>query len=583
MRLLNAATHELHEFTSFLPQYAILSHTWGEEEVTLGDVRAGNAAQLKGWEKITWACQVALQHKFQYIWIDTCCIDKTSSAELSEAINSMFQWYGDAKLCIAYLSDVHPGAASKDDLKSSRWFKRGWTLQELIAPAVLVFFDAHWNQIASKKELKTTIHAITGIPSILMERDPFETILDDLRELLGDYSVAQKFSWASNRITTRPEDLAYCLLGLFDINMPLLYGEGQKKAFRRLQEEIIRSTDDDSIFAWTAHNMTEASGLLAETPTVFGNLDSDFTATKRKYVFRRSNMGTIMSNRGLTVNLSLTPLPGDTSGSLFVAFLDCDVRIIDSTTTLSPAILVQRTSWDDDAEFVRARPYLLVMCMMNRILLPNFISDIIHGSAPASDTQDPHLMLEPLPREIFVSNKPSASRIPHGMLFYPKVGGSSEYTISVLSRSPTWQHFANSPSDDNGCYEVNFDIAPMPDVCAENKAALFGAIELLIQSEGRKDVWHVCVVAGLEPLGKNPLAIKGRYPVPWASFADPEVVKQNAFEGLLDGSARTSSKTLDHTLYVMFDTERRYSRLFYRLRLVVDNPQVESKSRWKWN
>lgn len=151
----------------------------------------------------------------------------------------MFRWYGDAELCYAYLSDVdvleNPCAATSS-FRKSRWFTRGWTLQELIAPGVVYFYDAHWRQIGARDTLLNPIVEATGIhPEYFTTGD------------LSRFSAAQKMSWAANRRTTRIEDEAYCLLGLFDINMPLLYGEGNR-AFARLQEEILHQSEDDSLF-----------------------------------------------------------------------------------------------------------------------------------------------------------------------------------------------------------------------------------------------------------------------------------------------------------------------------------------------
>ena len=168
----------------------------------------------------------------QFGTADLCCIDKTSSAELSEAINSMYRWYQESGVCYAYLADVPPNAFSK-----SRWFTRGWTLQELIAPSTVIFLDQKWQEIGTKSSLQRVISEITGIPTdILLGGD------------LEDASIAQRMSWASKRETTRVEDAAYCLMGIFSIHMPMLYGEGER-AFIRLQEEIMRVSDDHSLFA----------------------------------------------------------------------------------------------------------------------------------------------------------------------------------------------------------------------------------------------------------------------------------------------------------------------------------------------
>ncbi|KAH8665740.1 heterokaryon incompatibility protein-domain-containing protein [Tricladium varicosporioides] len=217
-----------------VPEYAILSHTWGTEEVTLQDIKTSNSVGLEGYKKVRKACSVAAANGFEYIWIDTCCIDKTSSAELSEALNSMFRWYQEAEKCYAYLADVPHHSSNQNssvirpEFLHSRWFTRGWTLQELIAPLSVIFLDNEWQEIGTKPDLQEEISEITGIPGDFL-------LGDDLRHA----SIAQRMSWASKRETTRIEDLAYCLMGLFGIYMPMLYGEGER-AFIRLQEEILR-------------------------------------------------------------------------------------------------------------------------------------------------------------------------------------------------------------------------------------------------------------------------------------------------------------------------------------------------------
>lgn len=267
MHLLHTKTHKLEQFGAHeLPLYAILSHTWGKDEITFQDIQTADVENDSRCEKIRNACSVAARHGFDYIWIDTCCIDKSSSAELSEAINSMFRWYQQASVCYAYLADVqsksddHLAITNDPEFAESNWFKRGWTLQELIAPSIVIFFDQKWQEIGTKSTLLKRISNITGI---------LENIL--LGDELKSASVAQRMSWASRRDTTRIEDRAYCLLGIFGVNMPMLYGEGER-AFIRLQEEIIKVSDDYSIFAWALPG--SPGGLLAPSPAGFSKSGS---------------------------------------------------------------------------------------------------------------------------------------------------------------------------------------------------------------------------------------------------------------------------------------------------------------------
>ncbi|PIL25336.1 hypothetical protein GSI_13225 [Ganoderma sinense ZZ0214-1] len=193
-------------------------------------------------EKVRRACEVARRDGYRYIWIDSCCINKESSAELSEAINSMYNWYRGAQVCYAFLADVPPGGdvrAKDSKFRESRWFKRGWTLQELVAPLVVVFLSKDWQYLGTKDGLADLIKDITSIDIGILTHE----------RVLSEESVANRMRWAARRETTRVEDQAYSLLGIFGITMPTLYGEGQN-AFRRLQEQILERIPDHSIFVW---------------------------------------------------------------------------------------------------------------------------------------------------------------------------------------------------------------------------------------------------------------------------------------------------------------------------------------------
>ncbi|KAJ9614562.1 hypothetical protein H2200_002699 [Cladophialophora chaetospira] len=262
MRLLNTVTYQLTEFSlQKVPIYAILSHTWKDEEVTFSEIQDhGKASKLRGWQKLVDFCKEAARHGMQWAWMDTCCIDKTSSAELSEAINSMFRWYKEAFVCYVYLENLHDPedqSLTANTFAGARWFLRGWTLQELLAPNNVVFYDSGWHDIGTKASLKKDIARITGIDVEVLTGET----------CIGDYSIARKMSWASLRETTRLEDVAYSLLGIFEVNMPLLYGEGLN-AFKRLQEEIIRTSTDQSILAWSAQDSMSIS-VLASSPHAF--------------------------------------------------------------------------------------------------------------------------------------------------------------------------------------------------------------------------------------------------------------------------------------------------------------------------
>jgi hypothetical protein len=309
MRLINCKTLQIEEFFgSNIPKYAILSHTWGSEEVSFTEFTTDlKAARLKaGFRKIDFTCRQAREEGLEYAWVDTSCIDKSSSAELSEAINSMFTWYKDAVVCYAYLTDVTKANFIKQ-FPESRWFQRGWTLQELIAPGRVVFFDSAWNELGSKSDLTALIYTITRIDK--------RVLADSIASHgLRNYCIAERMAWASRRITTRIEDMAYCLLGIFDVNMPLLYGEGDK-AFLRLQQEIVKVVNDDSIFAWgrqigivsfnSIESIVERMYGYSTNHQLFARSPRDFTdGHSIKYAVRSISPYTV-TNQGLEMELPL--------------------------------------------------------------------------------------------------------------------------------------------------------------------------------------------------------------------------------------------------------------------------------------
>ncbi|PVH81896.1 HET-domain-containing protein [Cadophora sp. DSE1049] len=363
MRLLHTTTLRLEEFFASsatdrrlgnqgIPKYAILSHTWGVEEITFQDITRDRtiARHKTGFSKVRESCRQARADGYAYIWIDTCCIDKTSSAELSEAINSMYQWYKDSAICYAYLSDVliHPKPSNSthrrhpfytEDGNSSpsysRWFSRGWTLQELLAPVKLQFFDKNWSSIGMKEDHTSAISEITNI-------DVFALNGGDLRRL----SIARRMSWAANRQTTRIEDMAYCLLGVFNINMPLLYGEGAK-AFIRLQEEILKISNDQSLFAWKCPLVEfyreeysddfKPQGLLAPTPELFQHSD----AISQFYSETAGRAFPVSTSKGVQLEFLMCQDMGYPSGLVYLAMLNCPVGHVPGRL---PAINLKRLS-----------------------------------------------------------------------------------------------------------------------------------------------------------------------------------------------------------------------------------------------
>jgi len=357
MRLLNTHTLELDSFVK-APPYAILSHTWEDDEILFEDVQLGRehlaGCTKRGLAKIIDSCQVAKDDGWDHIWIDTCCIDKASSAELSEAINSMFLWYAGAQVCYVFLADCLDSASS---LARSNWpFKwctRGWTLQELVAPYDVRFYNANWELLGTRHTLAEAISACTGIDKLILRRHRdscpransrekpipryamcFEChTVNSSRRLLDSFSVATRMSWVSRRETTREEDIAYCVLGIFNVNLPLLYGEGCLRAFSRLQDAIVNRSNDQSILVWGSSPAPGSAqrfvGLcvqptLATSPTSFRYPCEPVPELSETY-------GMSISGFDLVVDVLLGPGPGYDQwslqahfGPLWLAFLNCN-------------------------------------------------------------------------------------------------------------------------------------------------------------------------------------------------------------------------------------------------------------------
>ncbi|KAK4183351.1 hypothetical protein QBC35DRAFT_114727 [Podospora australis] len=305
------------------------------------------------------------QDHLDYIWIDTCCIDKSSSAELQEAINSMFAWYMSASICYAFLHDLPPLTPDTcwSGITSCRWFTRGWTLQELIAPGSLVFFDSSWAARGTRQSRASEICATTNIDQRILRRDKS----DDVRGMLEEISVARRMSWASGRETTRIEDQAYCLLGLFDINMPMLYGEGPK-AFARLQQEIIETTDDCSVLAWGFRSSLPSSRLsstnlliqlLPPDPlSIFAQSPAQFAyaanwAPGRVDEFNRPAFA--LGQRGITISLPIVDDPVVGNSHIKYAIIGCTYVNPPHFLALPliKATYLDANTFEEDQEYVR--------------------------------------------------------------------------------------------------------------------------------------------------------------------------------------------------------------------------------------
>ncbi|KAK5736155.1 hypothetical protein LTR17_007677 [Elasticomyces elasticus] len=300
MWLINARTYKLESFIgSTVPPYAILSHTWSDDELTFQDMKNPSVVwERSSFAKVRLTCQQALIHDLKYVWVDTCCIDKSSSAELSEAINSSMMRI----VLVTGLTNLIP--------RSVRLLPPA--LQELIAPCEIRFYANDWTFLSLRSTIVPVLSSITGIArrvldwrSLSVERGM------TLMEVLNGCSVAQRMSWAAKRRTTRSEDVAYSLLGIFGVNMPLLYGEGSK-AFARLQTEIIKVSTDHSIFAWSVSESERlgswqgvSSALLAPHPDSFASWGNVVRTDSMVQIDRSSGHSSAYesTNEGLRISL----------------------------------------------------------------------------------------------------------------------------------------------------------------------------------------------------------------------------------------------------------------------------------------
>ncbi|KAK4466266.1 ankyrin repeat-containing domain protein [Cladorrhinum samala] len=391
MRLLDTSTLELVTFVGHeTPLYAILSHRWEADEVSLQDMIERTAARKAGYAKVLKACSIAASHGLKYIWIDTCCIDKISSAELSEAINSMYRWYQESAICYAFLSDVELNQSAGQDasldaryptFRETCWLTRGWTLQELIAPSVVIFLDSAWKEIGTKTSLSKLLSDLTRIPQAVLVGDasPLTT------------SSAQRFSWASRRKTTRPEDIAYCLMGLFNVNMPILYGEGGQRAFVRLQEQIIKVSDDHTIFAWEwptsrcGFSRAPNGGLLASHPSAF---DSCQDMTMWDLGSTRNTLSYVISTSNKGIHLKVNFIPGKHWKDVHIAVLPCQ-----RTANRAEWVGIPLRSMSSELEyFTRAESHPLIVQPLNVFEFEYRPADICIRHGSQSDRKQPAIV-----------------------------------------------------------------------------------------------------------------------------------------------------------------------------------------------
>ncbi|KPM42865.1 hypothetical protein AK830_g3713 [Neonectria ditissima] len=471
MRLLNTKTLELESVGDEPGKYAILSHTWGQDEVLYDDVRNPERLQEVRWKnstgyrKVAQACETALKQGFSHVWIDTCCIDKSSSAELSEAINSMFGWYKSATACYAYLSDVTTRPdGTMDNFESSRWFKRGWTLQELLAPDDVEFFDHDWVSLGMRSSLSTRISRITGIGEALLSgRDSSRRKRHNVSLLLHQENVATRMAWAAHRETSRREDTAYSLMGIFGVTMPVLYGEGDK-AFLRLQEEMLKTSQDQSMLIWRTPLDTSGAESLRRMH-YFADSPKHFNLRTVAGQEDPARFGMMMTARGLEVRVWKCPCritystrTGGTEKAdedrQWLAVLDCSL----SSDTLARAAILLEASASGEVAFRRLHPSVIMIIEPKRSgflmadgEMPGYRNKILSIEYDPEDLKKETIMLESAP------DGPGARGVfPFRLTLPPKNSSIQQRAAYTGSRRYISSEHISFMSIDNPIYGVVF-------------------------------------------------------------------------------------------------------------------------------
>lgn len=501
-------------------KYAILSHTWaGCEEVSFSeyksivsdlhqslgtDIRFPSQADLdragikkSGFHKIYRTCDLARARGIDYAWVDTCCINKSSSSELSEAINSMFRWYQEAEVCFAYLIDLPAGegTATRSDLAGRRWFFRGWTLQELIAPGSVEFYDYAWNLRGNKGTLESILFEITRIPPKLL-RDS---------STLPEFSVGQRMAWASDRHTERVEDMAYCLFGIFDVHLPLIYGE-RTNAFIRLQEAIAQDSNDLSLFAWTSNDAWTYRGAFAQSPSEFSKCDNLRRIDNPIYQtasFSLSNNALHMSAHLLQGQL---PEGGERDYLLNLQCVDETIQQVDGTKSIIFIRLVKTAHG-----FIRHLSNATLTLSRSSIQTPGLLHSI-DVPKHINSSQSRAIALQNKPRISLVINNSTAAKIE-----------ARSYTPPHLWDKINSCFITNAHDDFVGIFEICLSNGPISN--SQNNMPLrynHGWPEVLLITglkcnSGQKQVWSFIVQRNDDPISEMLMKFEKDHDPYWLS------------------------------------------------------------------
>lgn len=419
----------------------------------------------------------------------------------------------------------------------------------------MVFYVEEWTPLGTRCSLQIPISIITSIPLNILRPD-LDLPLDSRPtfSMLESMTVAERMSWAAKRETTRPEDLAYCLMGLFNINMPLLYGEGGTRAFRRLQEEIVRSSVDESIYCWALQKdqiTTSHHGLLATHPSAFDH-EHCRDIQRPRFLSRNSRNVTTITGEGLQLKLLRTPNPLISTRDIFLTVLACDLRDWhDDGEISSPVLILQRTSSWNTSEFVRIRPEIILRACKNKIIWPPGFQ------VPASFGLS---LEEPALREIYVPHGKPYVQQPRGLLLEVQ-GLTQDRCITVFG---LWLGtFASGP------LELRFgDRANVPDTWT--RTVVLGAIKLPPVLTGLYTPETTsCVVVGTSPLPDNQLGARSFFVDTWVAFETLDRVQKRDFSALETLSGRAKNTQTARPFQASMTLRSRYSRLYHHVAVSV--------------
>ncbi|KAJ8519460.1 hypothetical protein ONZ45_g3573 [Pleurotus djamor] len=326
----------------FHGRYAILSHTWANRELGFRDVNVeggmgvGSLEKKEGYAKLDGMCRVAGEFMCRYVWFDAVCIDKSNTMEMEETIHSMWKWYQNAYICIVHLSNtnlklpsypanssVSPtgprrrGDSKRKQLKEDPWFRRGWTLPELLAPKRIKFYLGDWTKMDQRVGRRFDICRVQEegfdfgaeyVQFLRLVADAATVPVCAVKQFsLRTHSAPEVFHWISKRITTRPEDLSYCLMGMLDIHIPIIYGEGHENAFYRLQSACLQSSPSRLIFHWFGMPSPKNS-MIAADPSAFKHTGTYEGYVDGQLLFRDHmdiDTSFVLTNAGLRMMVTL--------------------------------------------------------------------------------------------------------------------------------------------------------------------------------------------------------------------------------------------------------------------------------------